>query len=97
MSLENLRKEIDNVDVQIVGLLNKRVLLSLQILEEKQKLKLPIYNQQREEQVIQNVIRQNQGVLTAQQVESIFQVIIDICRTAQQNQKGMSNGNRNEK
>jgi chorismate mutase/prephenate dehydratase len=96
MSLEKLRQDIDKVDIQIVKLLNKRVRLSQQIFEVKNKLHLSIYDQQREEKVIENVIRQNKGLLTPQQVESIFQVIIDTCRITQQNQKGMKNGNRYE-
>ncbi len=96
MSLEKLRQDIDKVDIQIVKLLNKRVRLSQQIFEEKNKLKLSIYDQQREQKVIENVIRQNQGLLIPQQVESIFQVIIDSCRTTQHNLKGMKNGNRYE-
>lgn len=96
MSLEKLRQDIDKVDIQIVKLLNKRVRLSQQIFEEKNKLNLSIYDQLREEKVIENVIRQNKGLLTPRQVESIFQVIIDSCRTTQQNQKGMNNGNRYE-
>ena len=97
MSLEKLRQHIDKIDIQIVKLLNRRVRLSQQIFEVKNKLNLSIYDQQREEKVIENVIRQNQGLLTPQQIESIFQVIIYICRTTQQNQKGMTNGNRYEK
>ena len=76
MSLEKFRQDIDNVDIQFVQLLNKRVRLSQQIFEEKNKLKLSIYDQQREQKVIENVIRQNQGLLIPQQVESIFQLII---------------------
>jgi len=97
MALEKLRQEIDNVDIQIVKLLDKRARLSQQIFEVKNRLNLSIYDQQREEKVIENVIRQNKGLLTPQQVESIFKVIIDSCRTIQQNQKGIRNGNRYEK
>lgn len=89
MSLEKLRQNIEKLDNQIVGLLNERARLSIQILNEKQKSRLPIYNQQREKQVIQNAIRQNGGPLTSEQMKVIFQIIVESCRTIQQSQKGI--------
>jgi chorismate mutase len=88
MLLEKLRQEVDNLDKELVKLLNERVKISFQILQEKQKLKLPIYNPHREEQVIQKVVQENKGPLTADQIGSIFQLIIESCRIHQQNQKG---------
>ena len=88
MSLDNLRQEVDNLDKELVKLLNERAKISFQILQEKQKLKLPIYNPHREEQVIQKVVQENKGPLTADQIGSIFQLIIESCRIQQQNQKG---------
>ena len=88
MKLQELRREIDKLDVQLITLLNKRVQLSLQIWREKMQSNLPIHDQQREQRVIENVIKQNNGPLTPEQVKSIFQNIIDSCRTTQQNQKG---------
>ena len=89
MALKKLRHEIDKLDIQLIALLNERAQLSLQVSKEKQKLNLPIYNQKREEKVIENVIKQNKGPLPPEQVKSIFQVIIDSCRRIQQIQKGM--------
>lgn len=97
MSLEKLRQDIDKLDIQIIELLNERAKRSLQILNEKQKSNLPIHNQQREEQVVQNAIRQNKGPLTSEQIKTIFQIIVESCRTNQQRQKGMENGNCYEK
>lgn len=88
MILHQLRFEIDKLDAQLLALLNERATLALQIGMEKQQSFQPIYNPNREEQVIENVIKQNKGPLTAEQIKSIFQVIIDSCRTIQQNQKG---------
>lgn len=96
MPLKELRLEIYRLDVQLIELLNQRARLSIQVGMEKQQLKLPIYNQQREIEVIENVVKQNKGPLTMKQAKSIFQVIIDSCRTIQQNQKGINNGNRDE-
>lgn len=96
MELKKLRAEIDKLDAKLIVLLNERAQLGLQIAIEKQKLALPIYNQKREEEVIANVIKHNKGPLAADQIKLIFQAIIESCRTTQQNQKGIKNGNRYE-
>ena len=88
MVLKKLRGEIDKLDVQLLAILNERAHLSLRIGMEKQKLNLPIYNQKREQEIIDELIKQNKGPLSSEQVASIFQIIIDSCRTIQQNQKG---------
>jgi chorismate mutase len=97
MSLEQLRLDIDKVDIQLVKLLNKRAFLSQQIFEVKNKQNLSIYDQQREVKVLENVIRQNKGPLTSEQINSIFKVIIELCRATQHNQKGIKHGNCYEK
>ena len=89
MSLEQLRQNIEKIDVQVVKLLNERARQSLQIFMEKQKSNLPVYNQQQEDQVIKNVIQQNSGPLTSEQVKSIFEIIIESCRTIQQKREGL--------
>ncbi len=89
MSLEQLRQNIAKIDVQLVKLLNERAQQSLQIFMEKQRSNLPVYNQQREDQVIENVIQQNKGPLTSEQVKSIFEIIIESCRTIQQKREGL--------
>ena len=87
MSLEQLRQNIAKIDVQLVKLLNERAQQSLQIFVEKKISNLPVYNQQQEDQVIQNVIQKNNGPLTSEQLKSIFEIIIESCRAIQQKQE----------
>jgi chorismate mutase/prephenate dehydratase len=89
MSLEQLREEIDNLDKSIIKLVNDRAKVSLRILQEKQRLNLQIYDPQREEQVIQKVMQENNGPLSADQIKSIFKIIIESCRNFQHQQKGI--------
>ena len=88
MSLEQLRQKIDKLDIALVELLNERAKISLQILQEKQKSDALVYNQKREQQVIQNVTQENNGPLTSEHIRSIFQQIIESCRNLQHSQKG---------
>lgn len=89
MVLKELRRKIEELDKYMVSLLNERAQLSLQILQEKQKLGLAIYDPEREKQVIQNAVIENQGPLKNDQINLIFQVIIESCRMLQLNQKGI--------
>lgn len=52
MSIELLRKEIDDVDDQLVALLKARFDLSRAIGEEKKKLNRPVYDAEREEALL---------------------------------------------
>ena len=55
MSLENVRKEIDKIDAELVPLLKKRMLCSLKVAEIKREQKLPILNEKREQEIIDSV------------------------------------------
>ena len=89
MSLEQLRDEIDTLDKSIIKLVNDRAKVSLKILQEKQKSALPIYDPQREEQILQRAIQENNGPLSADQIKSIFKIIIESCRNVQHQHKGI--------
>jgi chorismate mutase len=49
----------------------------------KQKLKMPIYEPKREDQVFHNVTTHNQGPLSAEAVQRVFERIIDEMRNIQ--------------
>jgi chorismate mutase len=68
MSMERLaecRKQIDVLDIQILGLLNQRTRVVEEIGRIKQHLSLPIYEPKREDQVFHNVTANNPGPLSA--------------------------------
>lgn len=88
MSLENLREEIDSLDKTLLRLVNDRAKISLKILQEKQRLNLQIYDPQREEQVLQKIMQENNGPLSDDQIKSVFKIIIESCRNFQHQQKG---------
>ncbi len=63
MSLENLRKRIDEIDSQLVKLLNERARIVVEIGKLKNKSDKPIYAPDREKQVFEKVIKSNEGPL----------------------------------
>lgn len=86
MSKERLaecRKQIDVLDVKILGLLNERTRVVEEIGRIKQTLALPIYEPKREDQVFHNVATNNQGPLSTEAVKRVFERIIDEMRSIQ--------------
>ena len=86
LSIEELRSRIDVIDEQLVRLLNVRVACAVEVGRMKHEAGLPIYQPEREAQVLAKV-RQSAselaGPLTAEAVVRIFERIIDEARRAE--------------
>ncbi|MDZ7375986.1 MAG: chorismate mutase [candidate division KSB1 bacterium] len=96
MELAQLRVQVDFIDEQLVDLLNRRALLSLEIVKEKQRMGIPIYDAEREEQVLLHVQHLNHGPIDSDQLRLIFKQIIRACRTIEQTRKGNEYGHSDE-
>ena len=81
--LDQYRRNIDGIDLQLLALLNERTRMVEQIGATKQKYSLPVYEPKREDQVYRNVLDNNPGPLPAEAVKRIFERIIDEMRTLQ--------------
>ena len=86
LSIEDLRNRIDLIDEQLVRLLNVRVACAVEVGRLKHEAGLPIYQPDREAQVLSRV-RQSAtalaGPLTAEAVVRIFERVIDEARRAE--------------
>jgi len=80
MDIENWRHRIDAVDLKILALLNERARYSLEIGKIKQRLGLPIYVPEREQQIYEQVERLNPGPLSGKAIRRLFERIIDESR-----------------
>jgi chorismate mutase len=83
VSLDALRRRIDELDERIVELLNERASCALRIGELKQALGLEIYQPDRESQVLGHVRehgRATQGPLSPEALTRLFERIIDEAR-----------------
>ena len=76
MDLENLRKQIDSIDQEILDRLNRRVELARQIGHIKHEEGEDIYVPSREEEVFGRLRGQNSGPLPDKAVRSIYREII---------------------
>lgn len=78
--LDVLRREIDDIDEQLVRLLNERAKCALAVGREKQGGGLAIYQPIREAEVLSHVQRVNRGPLDDGAVKRLFERIIDEAR-----------------
>jgi chorismate mutase len=86
LTIEELRTRIDVIDEQLVRLLNVRVACAVEVGRLKHEAGLPIYQPEREAQVLGRVRRSATdlaGPLTAEAVVRIFERIIDEARRAE--------------
>lgn len=79
-TLEDWRRRIDAIDCKVVDLLNERAGHALALGLLKRRLGLPIYQPEREEQVLQNVQGRNAGPLGNEALRRLFERIIDESR-----------------
>ncbi len=77
MKIEEIRKDIDDIDVRIVELINKRAALAQEAGRTKQSTIK--YRPAREAEVIRNIRAQNKGPISGASVEAVFREIISGC------------------
>ena len=86
LSIDDLRDRIDVIDNQLVRLLNVRVACAVEVGRLKNEAGLPIYQPDRESQVLARVRESAtalSGPLTAEAVVRIFERVIDEARRAE--------------
>jgi len=80
ITLDELRKNINNIDDELLVLLNKRMEFVKQVGHLKQTDGSSIYRPEREQQIIQRLASQNKGALTKNAIEALFMEIFAVSR-----------------
>jgi chorismate mutase len=88
MNLQDWRRRIDEIDRKLVALLNERSHCALEIGKLKQAANLPLYQPDREKEVIQNAEQSNSGPLSDSAIRRLFERIIDEARSAERQAMG---------
>lgn len=78
--LEDLRHRIDLLDESLVRLLNSRAACALEIGRLKREMGIPIYQPEREAEVLKHVQGLNNGPLDGDAIKRLFERIIDEAR-----------------
>ena len=79
-SIEEWRRRIDAIDDQLMRLLNSRSQCVVEIGRIKRALGLPLYSPEREDALLERVLRDNPGPLDRAAVRRLFERIIDESR-----------------
>jgi len=90
--LSDWRRRIDQIDKKLVELLNERSHCALEIGKLKQEANIPLYQPDRENEVLENAERNNPGPLTDAAIRRLFERIIDEARAAERNAMHSSDG-----
>lgn len=80
MSLDQLRREIDELDERLVELLNARAARALAIGRLKEEIGMQVYQPERERTVLAHVRSVNAGPLDDDAITRLFERIIDEAR-----------------
>lgn len=89
MEIADWRTRIDELDEQIVKLLCERAACAVAIGDIKRQHAAPIYEPQREQQVIAHARDVNPGPLTGEQVQDIYERVMDVMRSLQRPDHGV--------
>ena len=84
--LEQLRSDIDKIDLKILELINHRLDLGKEIGQIKQKRKVGVLDSSREKQVIEKILKNNKGPADEQILKYIFNVIMTATKNIQKKQ-----------
>ena len=76
MDIEHWRREIDEIDAELLRLLNMRARLALKVGALKQAAQLPFCDPERERNVLQRLQLINSGPLDERAVGKVFRRII---------------------
>ncbi len=86
MDISEWRKKIDELDRKIAALLNERAAAAVEIGRLKRNTSLPIYEPEREREVIAGVQRTNSGPLSERDLGQIYERIMDVMRSIQKHE-----------
>jgi len=83
MSVEDWRRKIDEIDRKLVELLNERSRCVVEIGRLKKTDGSPLYQPDREQEVLAGVERANCGPLSAAAIRRLFERILDEARSVE--------------
>lgn len=83
MGLDEWRTKIDEIDRQLLGLLNQRAELSLEIGRVKRQSGEPIHVPEREQGILDELVRLNPGPLPPAAIRSVWSEVLSASRSLQ--------------
>ncbi|MBI3950048.1 MAG: chorismate mutase [Acidobacteria bacterium] len=84
MNIDDWRRQIDEIDSQLLDLLNRRAVCSIEIGKLKQEMNLNILSLEREAEVVARALQHNQGPLDEGAIRRVFTTILEESRRLQE-------------
>ena len=88
LDLDELRRGIDSVDQQILKLLHERIRLVMQVGEYKRQRGIPVYDPERERQLLERLSSAAEAPLDGPTIRRIFERLVDEYRRIEQHHMG---------
>jgi len=88
MDINDWRKRIDELDEKLVELLNERCRCAADVGHLKHRAGQPVYQPEREQEVLERVQRINKGPLSNEALKRLFKHILDETRAVQEQARG---------
>lgn len=79
-TIEDWRSRIDAIDKQVLDLLSDRARCVLEVGRIKVERGMTVFDPVREQQIIDNILRDNKGPLNKDAVGRVFKSLIEECR-----------------
>ena len=86
--IQDWRKKIDEIDEQLVRLLNERSRCAVEVGKLKRAAQLPLYQPEREKEILSRVTQVNPGPLPDTAVRRLFERILDEARAVERGAMG---------
>jgi len=80
LSIDDLRREINRLDGELLRIFNQRADLALKIGEIKKQHCIPVYDPEREKTIFETMARENPGPLENEAIIRLFERVIDESR-----------------
>lgn len=80
-TIDDMRREIDRLDDQLLEIFNRRAALALKIGELKKRSQLPVYDPAREKAIFRRMQEKNSGPLDDLAIRRLFERVIDESRS----------------
>lgn len=88
LDLDELRRGIDSVDQQILKLLHERIRLVMLVGEYKRERGIPVYDPERERQLLDRLSHAAESPLDGATIRRIFERLVDEYRRIEQHHTG---------
>jgi chorismate mutase len=74
--IEELRRRVDDVDLELIRILNERARIVQEIVSIKGDAGKPLFDPRREEEILRRVAEQNEGPIYDTSMREIFELIL---------------------